>query len=280
MKLLRFFLRLAALLAVLAAFAILDWYPTVKGLGRLRRDRSDLERKIREYRAMADRFVFSDAREQSLFSQNAAWLRRSLPQVETDADWLDRTLSALVRQVRADRSGHAFFLVSPGPGSDPTILAAGEDENGLKSWLAGQRPEMLKHFRQAVNAEQFPWHSVLTGPAEAVKETLASRPLLVVLRGGGELLDFINHCSWSDARLEIVHVHLDAKDPVFMVWMICRGQYIVRSPSPWAIANGQRGVHDNLLIDPDSPLLWQKVAAGCCPQVEKKELAMPSAGSR
>ena len=48
-------LRVLAVLAVLAAFAVLDWYPTVKELGRLRRERGDLERKIKDYGAMAVR---------------------------------------------------------------------------------------------------------------------------------------------------------------------------------------------------------------------------------
>ncbi len=276
----KFFLKLAAFLALLTAFAILDWYPAVKELGRLRRQYNDLLRSSNDHAAMAARFVFSDAEEQSVFFQCDARLRQTLLRVETDAAWLGIVLPELVRRVGAARIDQAYFWVSPDPDSDPEEHPARREATDLDSWLAGQRPEILSHFRRAAKSTPFPWRFLLSGVEHEKNENLASRPLIIVLGGDGLLADFINRCSWSEARLEILHLHLELTDPFPRAWMICRGQYLIGNRSPWVVANEKRGVRYNLLIDPDSPLLWQKVDPSRLKRIERRELARPPDSSR
>ena len=96
------------------------------------------------------------------------------------------------------------------------------------------------------------------------------------------LLDFINHLSWGHARLEIVRLRLEPGTPLARAWMVCRGSFQVRlpigpGPSAWNPATPAA----DLLIDPDSPLLWQQGRTRVSPTaVEKSELPPASGGKR
>ena len=64
------------------------------------------------------------------------------------------------------------------------------------------------------------------------QQRLASRTLAVALAAPlPALLDFINHISWGEARLEIVRLHLEPGAALSRAWLICRGNYLVRKPS-------------------------------------------------
>jgi len=229
-KLARASFRMLAVLAVLGAIVVLDWYPTVKELGRLRRLRGDLERKITDYTIMAAKFNFPDQEEISRLTNADAELVRALPLVKNDG-----------------------------------------------AWLRLQEQEIRQSFKVADPWQRYPWHGIL--PMDpAAGERLASRPLGIALDAPlPELLDFINRVSWGAARLEIVRLRLELTGRLFHAWLVCRGSYRVLEPSAWLVKEDNREGDEKLLIDPDSPLLWQKADPLFAPTVEKREL--PPKGS-
>lgn len=255
------FLHFLASLAVLAAFAVLDWYPTVKDLGRLRRERSDTERKIKDYSIMASSFVFPDAGERSIFAQSAARLLRSLPQAENDAAWLE-----LARSDLRDRAKGSSILVAFSEAE-----AFGPGPPGLTGWLRLQERDIGRSFRTADARRRYPWRGLFP-PESSSEGQLASRPLGVALEAPlPELLDFVNCISWGAVRLEIIHLRLEAVEPLAFAWLVCRGDYFCPNQSAWVVLS-EPGNGDGLLVDPDSPLLWQNVDPGAAYRVEKIEL--------
>ena len=102
-----------AALGILLVFILLDWLPTVKDLNRLRREQQDETLKIKNFTVMASGFVFPDAEEKSLFAQNNARLRRSLPQMHDNDAWLAMALLELQAQVRAEGIANARVLFRP-----------------------------------------------------------------------------------------------------------------------------------------------------------------------
>lgn len=265
-KLARAFLWTLATLAVLAAFVVLDWFPTVKELGRLRRERSDLERKIKDYDGMADQFEFASEQENALMASNEAFRLRVLPQVEVDDTWLELARSDLRRRAK----------------NIPCLMVFGEAEAfgpgspGLTGWLKLQEREIRRSFRSADTGRNYPWHGVFP-PAASGEDHLASRPLGVALEAPLQgLLDFVNRLSWGSVRLEIIHLRLEPAGTDAFGWLVCRGDYLARKSSAWSIKNEPQTRGNGPLVDPDSPLLWQKVDSSLAYRNEKKELAPPS----
>lgn len=264
-----------SMLVVLLAFAWLDWLPTVKELGGLRREQSDLKRKIKEHSAVSAHFTFPNADEQALIAGSGVVLQRALPRVETDAVWLDTALRALIRQVGEDHVTGALFLTSPDPNSAPEEPAARDGKtDDLGSWLVEQRREILRNFRSAADPGRFPWRFLFTHPGNPEGQRLASRPLVVALTAPlPRLLNFINHISWSAARLEITCLRLETGVSRSRVWLILRGLYLSRELSSWSMKIGPGNGGEGLLIDPDSPVLWQKVDPGIASRDKKRNLA-------
>ncbi|HEX7503286.1 MAG TPA: hypothetical protein VF451_07670 [Acidobacteriota bacterium] len=268
MKPVRASLRILAVLAVLAAFVVLDWYPTVKELGRLRRQRGDLERKIKDYSIMSASFIFPGAMERSLFAESDARLFRSLPRVENDAAWLG--------MARADLQGRAKGAAGP-PLVFSEAEAFGRVPPGLAGWLQFQAQELRQSFRETDPGRRYPWLGVF--PTDlAVGGRLASRPLGIALEAPlPELLGLVNRISWGAVRLEIVRLRLEPAGGAGRAWLVCRGSYLVPEPSPWLVKMEPGQAGEELLVDRDSPLLLRQVDPLLAPRVEKKEL--PAAGS-
>lgn len=278
-KLAQALFRWMTILLFLLAFVWLDWLPTVRELGGLRRDQSDLKRKIKEHSAMSERFTFPDAEERALIARSGVELQRALPKVETDAVWLDTVLRALTRQVGEDHVIEALFLTSPDPDSAPGEPAA---QNGktddLGSWLVEQRREILRNFHSETDHGRFPWRFLFADLGNLKGQGPASRPLVLALAAPlPALLNFINRISWRESRLEIVRLHLEPGAVLSRAWMILRGDYLVRGPSPWVMPEVTRN-DAGLLVDLDSPILWLKVNLDLAPQIPRNDLP-PGAGT-
>ncbi|TFG79977.1 MAG: hypothetical protein E4H23_04155 [Chrysiogenales bacterium] len=277
LKLARAFLWILGSLSVLAAFAILDWYPTLKDLGRLRRERGDLERKIKDYGAMASGFTFPDRNEKSLFAREKINLRRALLQAYDDDAWTALVLLELQARAREDRIPFASFLfnwqlVAPELG---TTGPGGADL--LTGWIDRQFADIQGGFSIAFDTARFPWNGVLSG-MQFRRGRLASRPVCVVAMAPlPALLDFINHLSWGETRFEIIRLRLEPGMPFSRAWLVCRGNYLARKTSKWTVEKRNESAGDGLLVDTDSPLLLQKAEPFLAPRVKKEDL--PPMGS-
>jgi len=252
-----------AALCVVAAFVVLDWYPTVKNLGRLRRERSDWDRKIKDYGAMAGSLEFPSAAENALLAQMDSQVLQALPRVDSENAWFGLARAELLEGAKGLADAVMLFRQDEALDSGPP---------GLRGWLTLQEPSIRQVFRAAD-----PLYGVFP-PHLATEWRLASQPLGLALQIPlPELLNFINRISWGVARLEIVHLRLEPLERIARAWLVCRGVY--RAPGPSARseewARGKGG--EELLIDPDSPLLLQRIDPLLAPGVEKKEL--PPAGT-
>ena len=273
-KLARVFIWLLACLAVGLVFAVVDWYPTAKELGRLRREQRDLILKIKNFTTMASRFVFPDQEEKSHFVRSHDDLYRPLLQADDDAPWLSGVSSRLRWQAEADKIASAFLLYSFAPGGfvAPGIGVRLSGQTPAADWLAGQRLDIQQSLKEASDPGRFPWKSVFAGPELSGGQRLAGRPVAIAIEARlPALLNFVNHCSWGRSRLEIVRLRLEAGISPPRAWLVLRGYYLVRGPSSWALRVGA-GNDAVLLVDPDSPLLWQKVDPGAAVRVGKIEL--------
>jgi hypothetical protein len=255
-------LRVLAALAALAAVAALDWYPTLKDLGRLRRERSDLERRIREYRSAAAAFRFPDASEEAALAACEAELRRALPVAENDDAWTALAMidmQALAGEFRGPQARFQEFL-RPG-------LALYDPR--FSPWIKGQPGSAAP--------ERSPWKGVVSG-LEPGGYRLASRPVAMEMTAPfPSLLAFVNRASWGDMRLEVVRLVLETRLPLPRARLDCRATFWARAGSPFVVGAGEGGGAAELQVDPDSPLLLQRVDPLFAPAVAKREL--PPAGS-
>jgi hypothetical protein len=266
-KTLRTVLRTLAALAILAAFAVLDWYPSVKELGRLRRQRSDLQRTIKDHEAMAARFAFPGQEEIAQMAAAEAELRRSLLQLDRDDAWEALAVAELRSRAAADGIRGARVFSAPLAAGDDLAAASGKPAQSGVWFVRGQAAAIADAFSLAVDPLRFHWRGLYAG-----LPGLACRPLGVVAAAPlPALLDFINHIPWGEARLEIVRLHLEPGTPLARAWLVCRGSYLARQPSRWAMAK-EAASGDGLLVDPDSPLLLKGVDPGLAPQGGKEEL--------
>jgi hypothetical protein len=258
----RFLLGALGAIAALAAFALLDWYPTLKDLGRLRRERSDLERRISDYGAAAAAFRFPDAGEEGLLAACEAELRRALPVAENDEAWTALAMidmQALAGGARGPQSRFAAFLRPDLPPWDRRFL-----------------PWIERHPGAAVTGRSL-WQGVVSG-LEPGGYRLASRPVAMEMTAAlPALLAFVNRASWGDMRLEVVRLVVETRLPLPRAWLDCRTTYWARTCSPRVVPAGAGGGEAGLQVDPDSPLLLQRVDPLFAAAVEKREL--PPAGS-
>ncbi len=277
-KLTRVLIGTLAFLALLGGLVVLDWYPTVRDLGRLRRERSDLEGKIRSYALTASGFVFPDREEEKHFNSSYFSFSRELPWIEDDANWLEWWSESLRWQAEKDRLDGALLLFPAAPGGEvgPAVRLTGQGP--APEWLAAEMPGIRKSMN-SVSPGRFPWVRLFAEPGSTL-QPLACRPLALALEAPlPALLRFINHCSWN-MRLEIVRLRLEPGEPLARAWLACRSTFQIRTPSPWVVPLQPGGVGGGLLVDPDSPLLWQRVDPGIAYRVEKIELPAASGGKR
>ena len=195
----------------LAAFAVLDWYPTVKDLGRLRRERGDLERKIRDYARHGRRRSSSPTKR-----RKRSW-RSARPSCSGRCRWWRTTTPG--RRIgpvgSAVRGAGLDHIPMPGSFQRSRSLDGTRDSaawRGRTPWLDWIGQEI----RQISEAADCPGRAAFPGTAFS--------PAWNPARGNGwpagrwaspwqaplpALLDFINHVSWGETRLEIVRLHLE-----------------------------------------------------------------------
>ncbi len=272
----RTLLYILSALAVLAAWVVLDWYPTVLELGRLRSERSDVERKLKDYAITVSRFVFPDKAEDELFRHGATSLGRELPQLEDDALWSQLLSVWLRQQAGKDKIVGARFLFSARPGETMGPGLRLTERKVAAGWLTAQLPEIRKGML-AARSDRFPWEGLFFNPPIPMSKPMAVRTLVIVLTAPlPALLNFVNHISWGKFRLEIVRLVLEP-GPVFCrAWLICRSSYLLSKPSAWVVKVKPGAGNEILLTDPDSPLLWQALDPGSAWRGEKQELAADS----
>jgi hypothetical protein len=267
----RAFLRLLACLTILAAVAALDWYPSVKALGRLGRQQGDLAAKTKNYMAMASGFAFPAGDERLLFARGNARLRRALPAVTDDHAWTAIVLMDLQERAREDRIPHARVLLEPRAAATELGTAAPGAMDPLSNWIGRESAAIQDGFARALGPGCLPWQELLLGSGSR-RGRPATRPLcLAAMAPLPELLHFINHVSWGEARLEIVRLRLQPGPAGSRAWLVCRGNYLVHARSGWEVPKVP-GSGDSLLVDPDSPLLLQKVDPLLAPGSGKREL--------
>ncbi|HSQ35249.1 MAG TPA: hypothetical protein VLQ89_04575 [Candidatus Binatia bacterium] len=271
-KLARVLFRVVAGLAAVAVFAVFDWYPTVRDLSRLRLERNDLERKTRDDAARASRFAPPDDQEEEAFNRGDAALLHSLPREERVDGWQALVISDL--RASASRNGIRSalgVLAFPGTRREDIVERGGAS---LSDWIRRRPPGAIaEEFSVAADASRFFWRGAFAGLNLSRGQNLARRPLAMVLSAPlPALLNFVNHISWGKTRLEIVRLRLEPGAPDSLAWIVVRGHFLTGAPSAWDL-RPDLGQGEALLVDPDSPLLWQKLDPGFIFREEKRELA-------
>lgn len=261
-----------AALALAGGFAVLDWLPTLKALGRLRRERSEWERRAGDYRAAAARFAFPDAGEEQILDGAEALLRQSLPALGDDGAW--RAACARSSRRGAQTPGLAAALLLLGRDEEPleTATADADQSRSLRRWLAGQSAAIADGFALALAPARFPWSGLLAAGAPASLRPAGRLAALAAAAPLPALLRFINRVSWDETRLEIVRLCLEPGQPLSRAWLVCRGSGLARAgpfaPGPAA---------EELLVDLDSPLLLRRVEP--LPDAAARKIELPPEGS-
>jgi hypothetical protein len=264
---------------VLLMVVVWDWLPTAKDLNRLRREQRDAALKTKNSTRVASGFIFPDADEKLLFAKNNLLLRRSLPHLHDHDAWLALVTSELQAQARAKGIANVrIYSDEQAMGAEFDKSATGRPDR-LADWLLLHSRDIRESYQNADDPGRYPWHGVFSGTEFVRNRQLASRPLLVALAAPlPALLGFINRISWEGARLEVVRLHLEPGAVLSRAWLICRGSYLASQSSVWVVEKDSATAGENLLVDPDSPLLWQKVNPDLVPPILKKEL--PTAAGR
>lgn len=267
----RVLLRVLATLLSLAALAVFDWYPAIKDLGRLRRERAGLSREIRDHAAMAAGIRLPGEEENSLFAAAEAEARQALPAVASDADWLAAALADLRAQNGTDgMPGSAVLFFTPAPDAAIETVRVGQ-RSYLDEWI---HPRQADAIRAAFAvAGRFPWRGLPSAADAPERRRLAGRPLAIAVEAPlPALLNQINRVSWGRARLEIVRLVIEPGAPRGRAWLVCRGVYWVAGPTAWTIGEPEGEGGDDLLIDADSPLLLQEADPALSPAAARREL--------
>jgi len=268
------------ILCSLAVFIILagaDWFPTLKSISRLKRGQRDATLRAKNVAALASAFVFPDAGEKRLLAESEVRLLQALPASTDDRAWLAETASWLRAQAGRDAIDGAQLVTAGLPGGALVVtplLAEGGMPAGIGARSAVLLPDIGKRFEAATDPERFPWQALFSSRDLAAGQLLACRPLAVFVSAPlPALLNFVNHCSWSNSRLEVIGLRLETWNSRLLVLLVCRGIYRVRAPSPWQIRRDDGKAAASPLIDSDSPLLWQPVDPAAAGPAEKNELA-------
>lgn len=270
-------LKAALLLAMCFLFLVIDWLPTAKELNRLKRSESDYMKKNRDFNSLMGVFAFPDGAEAAAIAQAENALRLSVPREENDASWLDRVRVFLRRQASLDRVDQAVLVAPAASGAGPCArfnLATAPAGREFLPWLADSCRE-FDHRRAATAGRGFPWHPALKNAGFPGCGQLADRFFAVVVSARpAALLNFVNHCSWFNGRLEMVYLRLGQAGRRPLALIVCRGTYRVFGATAWPASVQAEKSAETQLIDPDSDLLWQRIAPGTVFPWGKKELAL------
>lgn len=261
-----------ASLALAGGVAVLDWLPTLKELGRLRRERSEWGRKAGDYRAAAVRFAFPDAGEEQILDGAEALLRRTLPALDDVGAWRAACVRSARRGAQMPEIAAALLLLGPGEKPFETVGTDADQSRSLSRWVEGQSAAIADGFALALAPARFPWSGLLAAgapsplrPAGRLAALAAAAPLPALLR-------FINRVSWDETRLEIVRLRLEPGQPLSRAWLVCRGSGLARA-GPFALGPAA----EELLVDLDSPLLLRRVEP--LPDAAAGKLELPPEGS-
>jgi hypothetical protein len=265
-----------------AAFAILDWYPTIKDLGRLRRERADLVRDILNHEAMTSRFEFPGAYENSLLDGAEGKARGAVPEFSGDGDWLASAIAELREGIGGQGAPDpAVLFFSPTPDASLQAFSLGQRSSFGEWALRRQAAAIREAFAAASAANHSPWHRLLFDLKFPGQHRLASRTVGIAMEAPlPELLNRINRVSWGWLRLELVRLYLEPGSTGGRAWLVCRGNYRTAETSAWLLPDPGAEQDDDPLVDADSPLLLKSVDASFCPQPKKQELAEAAADSR
>jgi hypothetical protein len=268
---------LMAFAAALVVCVWIDWLPTLKDLNRLKRAQREYVLQTDRLNSAFSHFSFPDEKEKLVFANNADRLVKLMPAVVDDASWLAMIVSALADRAKLDHLDSAMLLTldSSGQPFEVPFKLSNRAADDLQHWLQGLRREYERDLHVCVDRLYFPWRDAL-----GLQGQLACRPIVIAVAAKlPALLSFVNHCTWSAGRLEIVRLRMGQGDGRPLALILCRGFYQVRSQSPWRLQAevGKNG--KNQLIDADSTLLWQPVNPQAVGLAAKKELPpMPGQG--
>jgi len=227
-------------LGVLLVFILMDWLPTVKDLNRLKREQQDETLKIKNFIALATGFIFPDKEEKSLFARNKARLLRSLPKMRDGDGWLATAMLERQAQARAEGVAGVRILFSHhAMGSESEPAAPGRPDP-LAEWISIHYRDIQRGCEIVRDPNRFPWHGVFTALEPLPRQRLASGGMAVALAAPlPALLDFVNHISWGETRLEILRLYLEPGASPPRAWLLCRGNYLAREPANWEKATGR-----------------------------------------
>jgi hypothetical protein len=281
-RLIRFLGGLFAIGVAVTAFAILDWYPTIKDLGRLRRERSDLARNILNHEAITSRFEFPGVHENSLLDGAEGNARGAVPEFSGDRDWLASAIAELREGIGGEGApDSAVLFFSPAPEASLQAVSLGQ-RSSFGEWALGRQTAAIREaFAAASAASHSPWHRLLFDLNLPEQHQPAIRTVGIAMEGPlPELLNRINRVSWGRLRLELVRLYLEPGSTGGRAWLVCRGNYRAAETSAWLLQNPGAEQDDDPLVDSDSPLLLRSVDASICPQPKKQELAEAAIVSR
>jgi hypothetical protein len=261
---------LMAFAAALVVCVWIDWLPTLKDLNRLKRAQREYVLQTDRLNSALSRFSFPDEKEKLVFANNAERLVKLMPAVADDASWLAMIVPALADRAKLDQLDSAMLLTldSSGQPAVAPLKLSDRAADDLQHWLKSQRQEYERDLHDCVDRRYFPWPDAL-----GLQGQLACRPIAIAVAAKlPALLSFVNHCTWSAGRLEIVRLRMGRGDGRPLALILCRGFYQVRAQSHWQIQDEVGGNTENQLIDADSTLLWQPVNPQAVGLAAKNEL--------
>ncbi len=271
-RLLAALLAALALLALAAGLAAWDWYPSLKALGRLRRERSEWERKIREHQGLSERLDFPDAREEGILNRTEAELLQALPPLEDGGVWRQACLRAVRQRALEEEIAAALFL--SGAGEEPLEAAAADAAvlGSLRHWAASQSPAIGQGFALARDPGRFSWRAVLASPGSSRLHPGSRQGAVIAAAPLPGLLRFINRLAWDESRLEIVRLRLEPGRPLSRAWLVCRSSGLKGGAQPprAALAPGWE-----LQVDLESPLLLRRIDPLHAAASGRRELPAP-----
>lgn len=260
------------LLVLAAGLAAWDWYPSLKALGRMRRERSEWERKTREHQLLAARFEFPDAGEEELLNRAEAELLQALPLLEDGEAWPQACLRGVRQRAQEERLAAALFL--PGPGEE-ALEAAAADAAALRSlrlWAASQSPAIGRGFALASDPGRFAWGGVLASPGASGWHAGSRQGAVIAAAPLPGLLRFLNRVAWDEARLEIVRLRLEPGRPLSRAWLVCRSSGLQGGARP---AQAAPAPGWELQVDLESPLLLRRIDPLHAAASGRRELPAP-----
>jgi hypothetical protein len=256
-------LKALGLLLFIVVFSILVFFPIIKDINRLKREKKDLELKILDFQQAAYLFSLPDDRERSLFRAEDRAVRRAALSVQTEADLqillerADRYIQNLAR-LRGIREPEYFII-------PPDGTSRGYD-----------RPTELQEFIAAYLKEKPPQ------PGEEHDEDSffiprglnSCRLLLFWTAEMSKALPFLNRLTWGNEYLALdkIVVSEGRHSPLFAAALRLYFFDKRRQP-PSSMREAGPKESTNPYIDYHSPMLLERVYRHLPQRFGKKELA-------